>query len=137
MKSYDEDMIADFLSKYKNVAVVGISDKPERDSFRVASYLKSHGFNVIPINPTMESWQGIKAYADLKSIPPDVTVDIVDIFRKPEAVKGIVEEASGISPKLIWMQESVINEEAAELAKSNGMYVVMDRCMMKEHAAMQ
>lgn len=137
MKAYDEDKIPEFLKMYRNVAVVGISNKPERDSYRVASYLKSHGFNVIPINPTMESWEGIRAYPDLKSIPTDVKIDIVDVFRKPDAVKDIVEEAASISTKLIWMQESVINEEAADLAKSKGMDVVMDRCMMKEHSALQ
>lgn len=136
MKSYDEGRIPEFLNRYRNVAVVGISDKPDRDSFRVASYLKSHGFNVIPINPTMEKWEGIKAYPDLKSVPKDVRIDIVDIFRKPEAAKGIVEEASAVSPKLIWMQESVVSEEAADLAKSRGMDVVMDRCIMKEHSAL-
>lgn len=137
MKNYDEGKIPEFLKNYRTVAVVGISNKPERDSFRVASYLKSQGYKIIPVNPTMDSWEGLKAYPDLKSIPSEIKVDIVDIFRKPEAVKGIVEEAESISPKLIWMQEEVINEDAADFAKSKGISVVMDRCMMKEHRAME
>lgn len=137
MKSYDEDRIPEFLRSYRNIAVVGISDKPERDSYRVASYLKSKGYSIIPINPTLETWQGIKAYPDLKSIPADVKVDVVDIFRKPEAATQIVEEAMGIKPALVWFQEGVINEEAADRAKSSGSNVVMDRCMMKEHSKLE
>ncbi len=134
MKSYDEGKIPEFLRNYRNVAVVGISDNPERDSYRVASYLKEHGFNIVPINPKLDMWQGIRAYPDLKSISEKAGVEIIDIFRKPDAVPEIVEESIALKPKLIWMQEGVINEEAGDNAKSNGISVVMDRCMMKEHA---
>lgn len=133
MKTYDEGRIPEFLEEYRNIAVVGISDKPERDSYRVSMYLKVHGYNIIPINPKMESWEGLKAYPDLKSVPRELNVDVVDIFRKSDAVYEIVSEALHLNPKLVWMQETVINEDAADLAKSNGISVVMDRCMMKEH----
>ncbi len=133
MKSYDEDRIPEFLANYRNVAVVGISDKPERDSYQVALYLKKNGYNVIPINPKLETWEGLKAYPDLKSVPSGAAVEIVDVFRKAEAAGEIVSEALPLNPKLIWLQETVVNEEAADLAKSNGIAVVMDRCMMKEH----
>lgn len=134
MKTYDESKIPEFLSNYRNIAVVGISDKPERDSYRVSMYLKEHGYNVIPINPKMDEWQGLKAYPDLASVPGNLGVEIVDVFRKPEAVGGIVEESFHLNPKVIWLQESVVNEEAADLAKSKGISVVMDRCIMKEHS---
>jgi predicted CoA-binding protein len=130
---YDEDRTKEFLTKYRNVAVVGISDKPERPSYDVSSYLVRNGFNVIPINPSLESWNGIRAYPDLSSVPPGTRIDIIDIFRKSEQVQPIVEEALKLDPKVIWMQEGVINFEAAELAKKNNVSVVMDRCMKKEH----
>lgn len=137
MKQYDENKINEILEKYKNVAVVGISEKPERDSYRVSEYLMKNGYNIIPINPKLSEWNGIKSYPDLASIPSGLSVDIVDIFRKPEAVIPVVEEAISIHPKVIWMQEEVINEEAADLAKRNGLTVVMNRCMMKEHINLQ
>jgi len=137
MSNYDEEKIPDILKSIRTVAVVGISDKPDRDSFRVAEYLQRNGFTVIPINPTISKWQGKKAYPDLLSIPRDLKVDVVDIFRKPEAVLKIVEESLKISPKVIWMQEGVVNNDAAELAKRNNMLVVMDHCMMKEHSKLR
>ncbi len=133
MVMYDEDRTEEFLRKYRNVAVVGISDKPERPSYDVSSYLVRNGYNVIPINPSIESWKGIRAYPDLSSVPPGTRIEIVDIFRKSEQVLPIVEEALKLHPEVIWMQEGVINFEAAELAKKNNVKVVMDRCMKKEH----
>ena len=128
----DED-IKVLLKNSKNIAVVGISDKQERDSFGVAKYLVSKGYNVIPINPSLESWQGIKSYPNLSSIPKNTKLDIVDIFRKPEAVGEIVEESIKVKPKAIWMQLGVINEEAGKKASDSGMTVVMDKCIMVEH----
>ena len=131
--TYDEDKIPEILDKSKNIAVVGISEKKERDSYGVSEYLKSKGFNIIPINPGLKEWNGIKAYPDLSSLPKDIKIDIVDIFRKSDAVLPIVREAIKLKPSTVWMQEGVINNEAASLAKENGMNVVMDRCIMKEH----
>ncbi len=128
----DED-IKVLLKNSKNIAVVGISDKQERDSFGVAKYLVSKGYNVIPVNPSLESWQGIKSYPNLSSIPKNTKLDIVDIFRKPEAVGEIVEESIKVKPKAIWMQLGVINEEAGKKASDSGMTVVMDKCIMVEH----
>ena len=128
----DEDIKA-LLKNSKNIAVVGISDKQERDSFGVAKYLVSRGYNVIPVNPSLETWQGIKSYPNLSSIPKDTKLDIVDIFRKSEAVGEIVEESLKVKPKAIWMQLGVVNEEAGKKASNNGISVVMDKCIMVEH----
>lgn len=133
MAKYDEEHIPEILDRSRNVAVVGISDKPDRDSYRVAEYLKQSGYSILPVNPTIDQWLGIKTYRDLSSIPGNVRVDIVDVFRKPEAALQVVEEALKLKPAVIWLQEGVVNTDAAELAKSHGIQVVMDRCMMKEH----
>ena len=113
---------------------MGISDKPDRDSYRVAKYLREKGYEILPVNPAIEQWEGIRSYRSLLDIPEGKKVDIVDIFRKSDAVLPIVHEALKIHPKAVWMQEGVINEEAATLAKKNSLLVVMDRCMMKEHS---
>ncbi|MHB8561877.1 MAG: CoA-binding protein, partial [Thermoplasmataceae archaeon] len=103
--TYDEDKIPEILDKSKNIAVVGISEKKERDSYGVSEYLKSKGFNIIPINPGLKEWNGIKAYPDLLSMPKDIKIDIVDIFRKSDAVLPIVREAIKLKPSTVWMQE--------------------------------
>ena len=134
MASYDEGQIKSILRGSKTIAVVGLSDKPERDSYRVAKYLKEKGYEILPVNPAIEHWEGIRSYKSLLEIPADKKVDIVDIFRKSDAVLPIVQEALKIHPSTVWMQEGVVNDEAARLAKKNSLLVVMDRCMMKEHA---
>lgn len=133
MANYDEDRIPQILKESRKIAVVGISDKPERDSYRVAKYLKAHGYEILPVNPVLESWDGQTVYKSLLDIPEGTGVDVVDIFRKSEAVPPIVEESIRIRPRAVWLQEGVVNEEAAETAKKGGLLVVMDRCMMKEH----
>lgn len=115
----------------KTVAVVGISDDPERPSHFVASFLESHGYKIIPVNPKLTEWEGEKCYPDLLSIPEKV--DVVDIFRRSEAVPPIVDEAIKIKAKVVWMQEGIVNEEAAAKARDAGIEVVMDRCMKKEY----
>ncbi len=119
------------LKTYRKVAVVGLSPKPDRPSHQVASYLKEQGYRIIPVNTYAKEILGETCYPHLSSIPEPV--DVVDIFRRPEAVLPIVEEAIKIGAKAVWMQEGVINEEAASLAKGAGLLVVMDRCMLKEH----
>jgi hypothetical protein len=119
------------LKTYRKVAVVGLSPKPDRPSHRVASYLKGQGYRIIPVNTYAKEILGETCYPHLSSIPEPV--DVVDIFRRPEAVLPIVEDAIKIGAKAVWMQEGVINEEAASLAKEAGLLVVMDRCMLKEH----
>ncbi|MEM3675795.1 MAG: CoA-binding protein [Thermoplasmataceae archaeon] len=133
MPVYDEDKIPDILKNSKNVAVVGVSDKPDRDSFRVAKYLIAAGYNVIPVNPMLKVWEGRTSYPTLSEIPGTIKVDVVDVFRRSDAVKPVVEDAIRISPRTIWMQEGVVNVEAADLAKKNNILIVMDRCIMKEH----
>ena len=137
MAGYDENKIPEILRNSKTVAVVGISDKADRDSFRVATYLRKNGFDIIPVNPAIAEWEGLKSYPNLASIPKNKNIDIVDIFRKPEVVPKIVEESLEMHPKVIWMQEGVINDNGARLAKENGILVVMDRCMMKEHSRLK
>ncbi|HEY82948.1 MAG TPA: CoA-binding protein [Dehalococcoidia bacterium] len=122
---------AKILSEYRNVAVVGLSPKPERPSYHVASYLAEQGYNIIPVNPKAPEILGKTSYPDLSSIPE--AVEVVDIFRRPEEVMPIVEEAIKIGAKAVWMQEGIINEAAAAKAREAGLMVVMDKCMLKEH----
>ncbi len=122
---------AKILNEYRNVAVVGVSPNPERPSYKVARYLIERGYHVIPVNPNAQQILGKTSYPDLSSIPK--TVDVVDIFRRSEKVIPIVEEAIKIGAKAVWMQEGVINEEAASMAREAGLLVVMDKCMLKEH----
>ena len=119
------------ILNYKTIAVVGISDNPERPSNSVAKFLEEHGYQIIPVNPNLAEWEGKKCYPDLLSIP--VKVDVVDIFRRPEAVLPIVDEAIAIKAKAVWMQLGIINEEAAAKARKAGIEVVMDRCMKIEY----
>ncbi|MCL4329120.1 MAG: CoA-binding protein [Candidatus Thermoplasmatota archaeon] len=132
MTGYDENSIGEILKKNRKVAVVGISDKPDRDSYRVAEYLSRKGYKIYPVNPTLKEWNGVRAYPDLKSIPRSEGIEIVDVFRKPEAVLPIAQEAVEVGAKVLWLQEGVVNKDAADLAHGKGLKVVMDRCMMKE-----
>lgn len=123
------------LKSFRTIAVVGLSSDPSRPSHIVATYLSSHGYEIIPINPSLvpAGWNGRKAYATLTEAAKEHNVEVVDIFRKSEAVLPIAQEAISISAKAVWMQEGVINEEAAQLARNNGLVAIMDRCMKKEH----
>ncbi len=111
--------------------MVGPSAKPDKPSYRVASYLKENGYKIIPVNPGIREILGEVSYPDLSSIPKPV--DVVNIFRRSEEVTAIVEEAIKLGSKVVWMQEGVTNEEAAVRAREAGLLVVMDRCMLKEH----
>ena len=119
------------LNSCRVVAVVGLSPNPDRPSYRVGKYLKENGYKIIPVNPKAGEILGEVGYPDLGSIPEPVGV--VDIFRRSEEVPAIVEEAIKIGAKAVWMQEGVINEEAAVRARKAGLLVVMDKCMLKEH----
>lgn len=121
----------EILNSSRVIAVVGISPSSQRPSYRVASYLKQQGYRIVPVNPRVRKVMGEISYPDLLSIPGKV--DVVDIFRKSEDVLPVVAESIKIGVKAIWMQEGVINEEAASLARNAGLKVVMDRCMLKEH----
>ncbi len=126
------DAIAELLKKYKTLAVVGLSSKTSRPSHGVASYMQRQGYRIIPVNPHESSVLGEKAYAKLRDVPD--TVEIVVIFRRPEFVPEIAEDAIRAGAKVIWMQEGVSNEEAARRARAAGLEVIEDRCILKEHA---
>jgi predicted CoA-binding protein len=127
--------IREILESARTIAVVGLSDRPERDSYRVAEYLQEQGYAIIPVNPNLHEWKGIKAYTSLSDVPDKV--DIVDIFRRSEHVPGIVQEAIRIGAKAVWMQLGVVHEGAAEKARAAGLGVVMDRCIKIEHSALR
>jgi len=120
------------LERYRRIAMVGLSSNPFRPSHFAAIYLLSEGYHVIPVNPREEEVLGQRSYASLTAIPEPV--EVVDIFREPAAVPGIVEDAITIGAKVIWMQLGVIHLEAAARARAAGLEVVMDRCMKIEHA---
>jgi len=125
--------LKEILSNSKTVAVVGISPKEDRPSYIVASYLKSKGYQIIPVRPDGEEILGEKVYHSLIEIPKEIKVEVVDIFRKSEDVPPIVEEAIQRGAKVVWMQEGITHKEAGEKAEKAGLKVIMDRCMKKEH----
>ena len=126
------DPILDILEKYKTIAVVGLSSKPSRPSYGVTAYLKAQGYRIIPVNPNEASVLGEKAYATLDKVPNPF--EVVVIFRRSEFVLEVVEAAMRQHAKVVWMQEGVVNEEAAARARAAGLFVVQDRCILKEHA---
>nr|MBC7244228.1 CoA-binding protein [Chloroflexota bacterium] len=126
----EQETILKILQDSRTIAVVGLSSDPERPSYEVARYLQQHGYRIIPVNPNESEVLGERAYPDLLSIPEPI--DVVDIFRRSEAVPPIVEQAIQIGAKVVWMQKGVRNEEAAAQAQKAGLLVVMDHCMMAE-----
>jgi predicted CoA-binding protein len=127
----ESDGITELLKKARNIAVVGLSPSPMRPSYGVAAYMQTNGYRIIPVNPEINGALGEKAYATLREVPENI--DIVDIFRRSEFVPEIVDEAIALKVPAIWMQETVIHAEAAEKARRAGIFVVMDRCILKEH----
>jgi predicted CoA-binding protein len=128
----EAERISELLKSAKTIAVVGLSDGPHRTSYRVAGYMQSHGYRIIPVNPTITESLGEKAYASLLDVPEKI--DIVNIFRRSEFVPEVVEQAIQLKVRAIWMQEGVVHEAAAEEARQAGIFVVMNRCVLKEHA---
>ncbi len=118
------------LQESRTVAVVGLSDDPSRDSHSVSAAMQAKGYKIIPVNPKADTILGEKAYPSLRDIP--VPVDIVDVFRRPEHTPAIAKEAVEIGAKTLWLQLGVVNEEAAEIAQSAGLNVIMDRCIKVE-----
>jgi predicted CoA-binding protein len=125
-------MIPDLLRKSHVIAVVGLSSKKFRPSYGVAEYMQKEGYRIIPVNPNETEVLGEKAYARLEDVPGHI--DIVDIFRRSEFVAPLVDEAIRRGASAVWMQEGVVDEEAAEKARAAGLGVVMDRCILKEHS---
>ena len=126
--------IAEILKQARTIAVVGLSANTSRPSYSVTRYMQSHGYRIIPVNPKYSSVLGEPCYAKLTQIPRSIAIDIVNIFRRPEAVVPIVEEAIEVGAKGIWMQEGVVNLLAAEKARNAGLWVVMDRCIFRDHS---
>ena len=127
------DSIRDLLTSAKTIAVVGLSNNPLRPSHGVSAYMQAQGYRIIPVNPTIPEALGEEAYPSLLEVPEKI--DIVNVFRRPEFVDAIVDQAIQLKIPAIWMQEEVINESAAARARQAGMFVAMDLCILKEHKA--
>ena len=125
------DPIFDILTKYKTIAVVGLSSNPTRPSYGVTEYMQSSGYQIIPVNPNETDVLGEPSYASLEEVPQKI--EIVDIFRRPEDVPPVVDAAIRAGAKVIWMQQGIANERAAEKARAAGLTVVMDACILVEH----
>ncbi len=133
MNTTTTDQIGDLLKRSKTIAVVGLSDSPLRPSYGVSAYMQSHGYRIIPVNPEIKGALGEKAVSSLAEITE--RIDIVDVFRRSEFVPEVIDEAIRLKVPAIWLQEGVVHEEAAEKARKAGIFVVMDRCILKEHRA--
>jgi len=132
LPNISDDDLKKLLEDVRSIAVVGISADPGKPSNRVASYLKQHGYHIIPVNPAAEEILDEKCYPDLKSITEPI--DVVDVFRRPEFLPPIADEAVAVGAKVLWMQEGIRNEEAARTAEDAGLTVIQDACMLKEHS---
>ncbi len=127
------DPISEILKHARNIAVVGLSNSPLRPSHGVSAYMQTQGYHIIPVNPRIEESLGQQAYPSLTKVPEKI--DIVNIFRRSDAVAEIVDQAIELKVPTIWMQEGVIDEKAAAKARAAGIFVVMDLCILKEHRA--
>jgi hypothetical protein len=131
--SAESDPIHDLLARSKTIAVVGLSDSPLRPSHGVSAYMQAQGYKIIPVNPKISEALGERSYPSLADVPEKI--DIVNIFRRPEFVEEIVDQAIQLNIPAVWMQEGVINQRAAEKTRKAGMFVAMDLCILKEHKA--
>lgn len=131
MSQSDAQHIKQLLQTAKTIAVVGLTDSPVRPSYGVSGYMQSQGYRIIPVNPLIEQSLGERAYSTLLEVP--AKIDIVNIFRRPDAVPAVVDQAIELGVPAIWMQEGVIHEQAAQKARHAGIFVVMDLCILKEH----
>ena len=127
----DPDPITELLKKARIIAVVGLSNNPLRASHGVSAYMQSHGYRIIPVNPNISEALGEKAWPRLMDVPG--TIDIVNVFRRPEFVEEVVEQVIQLKVPAVWMQEEVINEKAGEKARKAGIFVVMNECILQEH----
>ena len=125
------------LRRAKSIAVLGLSDTPGKPSHNVAGALQKFGYRIVPVNPTAQEILGERAWPDLESALKNAgPIDVVDVFRKPDALPGIVDDAIRLGVKALWFQEGVINEAAAQKARDAGIFTLMDRCMFKERRAL-
>jgi len=127
----NDQTMKEILQSAKTIASVGLSSNPEKESYGVGEYLKKQGYRLIPVNPTADEILGEKSYPDLESVPEKI--DVVQVFRKPEDVPPVVESAIQVGAKVVWMQEGIVNEAAAQSARAAGLEVVMDACMRETH----
>lgn len=127
----NDKVLREILLSTKTIASVGLSSNREKESYGIAAYLKEQGYQVIPVNPTASEILGEKTYPDLESVP--LKIDVVQVFRKPEDVPPVVEEAIKVGAKVVWMQEGIVHEAAAQRATEAGLQVVMDACMRSTH----
>jgi predicted CoA-binding protein len=126
------DMLGDPPSQPRTIAVIGLADDPNKPSNYVPAYMQKQGYRILPINPTVETVLGEKAYASLADLP--VKPDVVNVFRLPRFIPAIVDQMLSLGLKNIWVQQGIINKEAATRAEAGGIHVVMDRCIMVEHS---
>lgn len=129
-----QDQIKALLQRVKTIAVVGLSPKPDRPSFGVSRAMQGFGYRIVPVRPAVSEVLGEKAYARLADIP--FPVDLVNVFREPAAMPGLVEECLAINAPALWIQEGIVHDEAAERARAAGLTVVMDRCIWKDYVAL-
>ncbi len=123
----------ELLRRARTIAVVGLSDDASRPSYQVAAYLQSKGYRVVPIHPGLKEVLGEKAYPSLSEAAKEEQIDIVDVFRRPDAVPAIVDELLALKLPALWLQETVVHADAARKAQEAGVLVVMDKCILKEH----
>jgi len=133
LSNASDEEIDTIVAAARTVAMVGVSDNPDRASYQVARYLHEHGVRVIPVNPAISAVLGHRAFASLEAIPAEVAIDIVDIFRRPEFIPELVDSAIARGAGTVWMQLGLVHNEAAGRARQAGLGVVMDRCLMVEH----
>lgn len=131
----NRDRIKEILEETQTIAVVGLSDKPERTSHMVSLAMQQKGYRIIPVNPNADQILGERCYASLSDV--EEPIDIVNVFRRSEHVLPVAEEAVKVKAKVLWLQQGVINEQAAELAQSNGLEVIMDRCIKVEDSILR
>ena len=127
----NDQMMKDILLSTKTIASFGLSSNPGKESYGIVQYLKSQGYRIIPVNPTADEILGEKSYPDLESVPEPI--DVVQVFRRSEDVPPVVDSAIKVGAKVVWMQEGIVNEEAAQKAREAGLQVVMDACMRGTH----
>ena len=130
---HSNDLIADILKNYKTIAVVGLSSNPRGPSFGVAQYIQSAGYRIIPVNPKETEVLGEKSYPRLEEVPKSHHIEIVDIFRRSEDIPPVVDSAIAVGAKVIWMQQGIENQNAADKARAAGLFVIEDACILIEH----
>lgn len=131
----EREIAARILRDFRRIAVVGISDNPARPSYRVASYLRDVGFEIIPVNPLLTRWRDLPCHPSPRDVPGPI--EVVDVFRRSELVPPVVDDAIAVGARAVWMQDGVIHPGAADRARRAGLLVVMDRCMLRDHMAMR